>query len=112
MREAARVLEPGGRFCFTTVHPWNSLKSGEDYFAERTYAETRTRGGLTMTFTDRHRPLSALSHAFEGAGLLIEALREPVPDAAHVAARPVGRAVDAAAGVPRPAGRVRPPAAS
>jgi SAM-dependent methyltransferase len=86
--EAARVLEPGGRFCFTTVHPWNSLKSGEDYFAERTYEETRTRDGLTMTFTDRHRPLSALSRAFEGAGLLIEAVREPVPDAEHVAWRP------------------------
>ena len=88
MREAARVLEPGGRFCFTTVHPWNSLKTGEDYFAERTYQETRERAGLTMTFTDRHRPLSALSRAFEEAGLLVEALREPVPDAEHVAAWP------------------------
>ena len=86
VREAARVLEPGGRLCFTTVHPWNSLKAGEDYFAEHTYAETRTRGGLAMTFTDRHRPLGALARAFERAGLLIEALREPVPDAAHVAA--------------------------
>ncbi len=88
MGEAARVLEPGGRLCFTTVHPWNSLKSGEDYFAERTYQETRSRDGLTMTFTDRHRPLSALSRAFEDAGLRVEALREPVPDAEHVAAWP------------------------
>jgi SAM-dependent methyltransferase len=88
VREAARVLEPGGRLCFSTVHPWNSLKSGLDYFAERTYEEERTRGGLTMTFTDRHRPLQALSRALEGAGLLVEALREPVPDAAHIAAHP------------------------
>ena len=88
MREAARVLEPGGRLCFSTVHPWNSLKSGTDYFAERTYAETRTRGGLTMTFTDRHRPLGAYAAALERAGLLVEALREPVPDAAHIAAHP------------------------
>lgn len=111
VREAARVLEPGGRFCFTTVHPWNSLKSGDDYFAERTYEETRTRDGLTMTFTDRHRPLSAFSHAFEGAGLMIEVLREPVPDAAHIAARP-----SVEVWTRRPAflaGRaVRPPAAS
>jgi SAM-dependent methyltransferase len=88
VREAARVLEPGGRLCFSTVHPWNSLKSGPDYFAEHTYAEERTRGGLTMVFTDRHRPLSALSRALEGAGLLVEALREPVPDAEHIAAHP------------------------
>ena len=87
-REAARVLEPGGRLCFSTVHPWNSLKSGTDYFTEYTYAEERTRGGLTMTFTDRHRPLGAITGAFERAGLVIEALREPVPDAAHVAAHP------------------------
>ena len=111
VREAARVLEPGGRFCFTTVHPWNSLKSGEDYFAEHTYEETRTRDGLTMTFTDRHRPLSAFSRAFEAAGLLVEAVREPVPDAGHVAARP-----SAEQWTRRPAflaGRaVRPPAAS
>jgi SAM-dependent methyltransferase len=88
VHEAARVLEPGGRLCFSTVHPWNSLKDAPDYFAEHTYAETRRRGELTMTFTDRHRPLSALSRAFEGAGLLVEALREPVPDAAHIAEHP------------------------
>jgi SAM-dependent methyltransferase len=88
VREAARVLEPGGRFCFSTVHPWNSLKSGPDYFAEHTYAEERKRGGLTMVFTDRHRPLSAISRALEGAGLLVEALREPVPDAEHIAEHP------------------------
>lgn len=88
VREAARVLEPGGRFCFTTVHPSNSVKAGESYFAEHTYEETRTRDGLTMVFTDRHRPLSAFSRAFEGAGLLVEALREPVPGAEHVAMYP------------------------
>jgi SAM-dependent methyltransferase len=88
VREAARVLEPGGRLCFSTVHPSNSLKGGADYFAEHTYAEERTRGGLTMTFTDRHRPLGAITAALERAGLLIEALREPVPDAAYIAAHP------------------------
>ena len=88
MREVARVLEPGGRFCFSTVHPMTSLKDGDDYFAERTYEETRTRAGITMTFTDRHRPLSAYAAALEGAGLLLQALREPVPDAEHVAREP------------------------
>ena len=88
VREAARVLEPGGRFCFSAVHPMTSLKDGDDYFAERTYEETRTRDGITMTFTDRHRPLSAYAAALEGAGLLLQALREPVPDAGHVAREP------------------------
>jgi SAM-dependent methyltransferase len=88
VREIARVLEPGGRFCFTTVHPMTSLKGGDDYFAERTYEETRTRGGLTMTFADRHRPLGAYAAALEGAGLLLQALREPVPDAEHIAREP------------------------
>jgi hypothetical protein len=65
-----------------------SLKDGDDYFAERTYEETRTRAGITMTFTDRHRPLGAYASALEGAGLLLQALREPVPDAEHVAREP------------------------
>jgi SAM-dependent methyltransferase len=88
VREVARVLEPGGSFCFSTVHPMNSLKDGDDYFAEHTYEETRTRGGITMTFSDRHRPLGAYAAALEGAGLLLQALREPVPDAAYVALEP------------------------
>jgi SAM-dependent methyltransferase len=88
VREVARVLEPGGRFCFSTVHPMTSLKDGADYFAERTYEETRTRAGLTMTFTDRHRPLRAYADALERAGFLLQALREPVPDAEHIAREP------------------------
>ena len=67
VREAARVLEPGGRLCFTTVHPWNSLKVGRRTTSPSAPTrETRTRDGLTMTFTDRHRPLSALSRRVRG----------------------------------------------
>ena len=92
--EVGRVLAPGGRLCFATIHPLSSyakvreLLGERSYFAEATFAETRERGGLRMTFTDAHRPLSALTDAFARAGLLIELLREPVPDAAHVAAHP------------------------
>ena len=89
VREAARVLEPGGRLCFSTVHPWNSLKGGADYFAERTYAET---SHPRRAHHDLHRPPPAAGRdrgaRSSGPGLLIEALREPVPDAAHIAAHP------------------------
>ena len=91
VREVARVLEPGGRFVFSTVHPHNSNKPlGEDpergnYFATYRYAEERDRGGLTMNFHDTHRPLSGYLGALESAGLLVEALREPVPSDEYVA---------------------------
>jgi hypothetical protein len=95
VREVARVLAPGGRFAFSTVHPANSLKplgdfevAGGSYFATYTYAETRERGGLRMTFHDTHRPLGDYFGALERAGLLVEALREPAPDDAYVADHP------------------------
>jgi SAM-dependent methyltransferase len=116
VREVARVLEPGGRFCMSLVHPWNSLKELPDYFAERAYGETRERGGLAMTFYDTHRPLEAYARALEAAGLAIEAIREPVPDDDHVAAHP---SVERWRRTPvflvmracRPAAAVSPPAA-
>jgi molybdopterin-guanine dinucleotide biosynthesis protein A/SAM-dependent methyltransferase len=88
--EIARVLRPGGRFCFATVHPSNSLaqSGGGGYFTETAYVDIRERHGLSMTFHDIHRPLSAITGAMERAGLVIEALREPVPDAEHLAAYP------------------------
>jgi SAM-dependent methyltransferase len=92
--EVARVLASGGRFCFSIVHPENSAKPLGDhpdagsYFAEYGYAEERERDGRGMTFHDIHRPLSAYTDALEAAGLLIEALREPVPGAAYLAEHP------------------------
>jgi SAM-dependent methyltransferase len=95
VRDVARILRPGGRLVFSTVHPANSLKplggfeeGGEGYFATYGYAEERTRGGLTMTFHDTHRPLGAYMGTLERAGLLVEAVREPIPDDDHVAAFP------------------------
>jgi SAM-dependent methyltransferase len=87
--EVARVLEPGGRFCFSTTHPDSGRqKAGDDYFAVVRFAETRERDGVRMTFHDVHRPLSSYFGALERAGLLVEAVREPVPDDAYVADHP------------------------
>jgi SAM-dependent methyltransferase len=87
--EVARVLAPGGRFVFSTTHPDSGRrKAGDDYFATVRFAETRERDGVRMTFHDVHRPLSAYFGALERAGLLVEAVREPVPADAYVADHP------------------------
>lgn len=91
--EIARVLEPGGQLCFSMVHPGNSLEilpEGVSYFDEQGYsfAEERTRLGVMMTFHDVHRPLQGLSKAFEEAGMVILALREPRPTDEHLRAHP------------------------
>ena len=89
IQEAARVLEPGGRFCLAIVHPINSAGSFEettaeghfvikgDYLHAFHYADAVERDGLTMTFNSQHRPLEAYFIALEKAGFLVEALREP-----------------------------------
>src|SRR4051812_6530440 len=73
VREAARVLEPGGRFCLAIVHPINSAGSFEqatadghfvikgDYLRAFHYADAVERDGLAMTFnssTALWRPIS------------------------------------------------------
>jgi SAM-dependent methyltransferase len=92
LREIARVLEPGGRFAFVTVHPSNAivnarriLDEGISYFDEHDFAEPRERDGLRMVFHDAHRPLQDLLGAVLDAGLTLERIREPVPDASYVA---------------------------
>jgi SAM-dependent methyltransferase len=93
VREVARVLEPGGRFCMAIVHPINSAGRFEseaadapfvikgDYLRAFDYADTIERDGLSMTFHSQHRPLESYFLALEEAGLVAEAAREPrVPD--------------------------------
>ncbi|MGH2977220.1 MAG: class I SAM-dependent methyltransferase [Gaiellaceae bacterium] len=89
MREAARVLAPGGWLCLAIVHPTNSAGSFEErtvtsqfvidgsYLDESTIDATFERDGLAMRFVSRHRPLQAYTGALAGNGLLIEQLREP-----------------------------------
>ena len=93
--EVTRVLEPGGRSALCMLHPIaeaGRFASREpdapftiegNYFEERSYRETFTRDGLTMTFSSTSRPLERYMRAFEHAGLVIEMLREPLaPQAA------------------------------
>jgi SAM-dependent methyltransferase len=88
--EVARVLRPGGRFVFSILHPSNSWgDAGEvSYFATTRYAEELVHDDLRLTVNDTHRPLSDYLGALEQAGFVVEALREPVPTDAHVAAHP------------------------
>jgi ubiquinone/menaquinone biosynthesis C-methylase UbiE len=84
VRESARVLRTGGRFCISLVHPLASAgvwESGRflisDYLTERPHEEHVGE----LVFANVHRPLEQWSKLLENAGLLIEALRE-VPRAA------------------------------
>jgi SAM-dependent methyltransferase len=91
VREVARVLEAGGRFCFSIAHPINTAGRFDerladapfrvaDYFTERRVDETLERDGIRIRFAAVHRPLEAYSRALEAAGFVIEALREfPLP---------------------------------
>jgi len=95
IHEAARVVEPGGRFCLAIVHPLNSAGTfaGEEayspfvikgsYLERFRYTDELERDGLAVTFTSDHRPLETYFEALAAAGFVVERLREhAVPDAA------------------------------
>jgi SAM-dependent methyltransferase len=93
IKEVARMLEHGGRFCLAIVHPINSAGRFEttsadspfvirgSYLGTFSYSDRVERDGLSMTFHSRHQPLESYFLALENAGFIVEALREPrVPD--------------------------------
>lgn len=94
IREAARVLQVGGRLCLAIVHPLNSAGrfDGDEadspftiagsYLQRSYYADNIVRDGLEIDFVSAH-PLQAYTEAIAEAGLLVERLREPaLPDTA------------------------------
>jgi ubiquinone/menaquinone biosynthesis C-methylase UbiE len=95
VREAGRVLAPGGRLCIAVVHPINSAgrfeRKAEDaafvmtepYMDVRRYTDTAARGGLDMTFHSCHRPLGGYFSALEAAQLLVERVAEVTDPSAN-----------------------------
>lgn len=91
VRDIARVLAPGGRFCACVTHPTADMGRFVDetpdaefalrgsYFEPRRVDDTVDRDGLRMRFQGWTHPLEEYATSFEEAGLRIEALREPVP---------------------------------
>jgi len=95
IREAARVLEPGGRFCLAVVHPLGSSGrfDGDEpdspfvirgsYLEPYRYRDTMERDGFKVTFESEHRPIQWYFAALEAAGFVVERLRETeVPEQA------------------------------
>jgi SAM-dependent methyltransferase len=97
IREVARVLEPGGRFCLAVVHPLDGAGSfeGDEFVITGSYFEPEAklwesdRDGIQVTFFDRALPLERLVRAHEEAGLLVEAVREPQPTDEFVRDHPI-----------------------
>ena len=89
VREAARVLTPGGRFAVSVTHPVNDagVFSGREptapfvisgsYLGRRRFEGTFGRDELTMTFRGWCYPLEDYARALEEAGFVIERIREP-----------------------------------
>lgn len=95
--ELARVLAPDGVVCAAIVHPMVSsgfFDPDEPMLYVGRYLDvmrnefSMERDGVPFTFHSAHRPLERYSRAFEQAGLLIEAIREPRFSDEHVTARP------------------------
>lgn len=100
IREAARVLLSGGRFCVALPHPIRTAGGfeGKDprsaftiedsYFARRPWPWSHSHSGTPVSIPSEHRPLEAYTGALQEAGFLIETIREPAPHAETVATRP------------------------
>jgi ubiquinone/menaquinone biosynthesis C-methylase UbiE len=93
VQEAARLLHPGGHLCLTVAHPAMDLgrfietDSGTvftirpSYFESRRVEDTVGVEGLVVTCRGWTYTLEDYMQAFADAGLIVEAMREPLPAA-------------------------------
>ena len=91
IREAYRVLRPGGRFVVCNVHPmrtaskniagWIRDSSGKLFYPLDNYAEEGPREFMWWggPFINMHRTISSYVSAFLDVGFVLEALQEPNP---------------------------------
>lgn len=87
--EIARVLCPGGRCCFSILHPINTWgDAGRGYFQTVRYSEILEREGTRLTVHDTHRPLHEYFDRMRDAGFLVERVVEPIPGDDYIAEVP------------------------
>jgi len=91
VREAARVLRPGGHLTISVVHPFidrGAFRSDApdaafevlgDYFERTHFTGVESRGGRVMHFAGWSHPLQDYSDALHGAGFVITRIKEPRP---------------------------------
>ena len=97
VKEAHRVLKPGGRFIVCNLLPMVTAGNGwikhwseklhfklDDYFEE----SLRTMPMFGHELSSFHRTLSSYVNTFLGAGFVLEGLREPKPSPEQVAKYP------------------------
>ncbi len=98
IRAAWRVLRPGGRFVVCNVHPMRTalpngwVKQGDRklFYAVDDYTNEGPRAfeWWGESFINMHRMLTSYIAAFLDAGFVLEALLEPTPSDAQLAANP------------------------